>query len=326
MKFKIRFADQIVGFFVLLSIVALVFVIIMLGRSQRWFADDVSYKTVLPTAGKKKKNMAVQFKGFTIGHIKSFYLTENDNVEVIFVIHEGYVSRVKQGSMVELIESPIGLGNQFVFHAGLGANLEEGSFVPIAGSAQAKELIRQGLAEESKQADSITAILKLVNAILEDVSTALGDGSSTTEIGRIVGSLGSAMSDVGDTTSALAELIGDAQAQLGPILKNLNALTAELNKPDGLIYSVLDTDKDVYKNLVSLLSSASAILGNLERTTDFIPAQLPQLAGLIMDLRETMKTVEDVLTALANNPLLRRGVPERPESQNAGTGPRGIPF
>jgi len=97
-----------------------------------------------------------------------------------------------------------------------------------------------------------------------------------------------------------------------------------LNDPDGLIYTVLDTDKDVYTNLVGILSSVTSMLDNLDRTISFIPSQLPQIAGLLMDLRVTMKTAEDVLVALTNNPLLRGGVPIRTDSQGSDISPRGI--
>ena len=40
MKFKIRFADQIVGFFVLAAIVAVAVVLILIGVNQRWFAKN----------------------------------------------------------------------------------------------------------------------------------------------------------------------------------------------------------------------------------------------------------------------------------------------
>jgi len=333
MKFKIRFADQIVGFFVILALASLVLVMIMLGRSQRWFSKDISFVTELPSATGLSKNMAVQFRGFTIGNVKSFYLTEKDNVEVTFVIYEEYVDRVKHGSMVELVVSPVGLGNQFQFHVGMGAVLDEGSFVPVVGSAQAMELIRQHYAVEPRTDDSITAIMNKVNATLDDVSQvaaklneALGIGSDQTEIGKIIGGLQNTVTGVEGISYSALGLIDNLRSDLQPILANLNALTTELNNPDGLIYSVLDTDKEVYTNLVNILTSVSAVLNNLERTTDFIPAQLPQIAGLIMDLRLTMKTVEDVLTALANNPLLRRGVPERLDSQDGGLGPRNIRF
>jgi len=196
MKFKIRFADQIVGFFVVLSLVSLAFVIIMLGKSQRWFAKDVSFHTILPSAGGLSKNMAVQYRGFTIGNTKDYYLTDSDEVEVIFSIHEEYRDRVKRGSMVEMMISPVGLGNQFLFHAGRGDMLEEGSFIPEVGSAQATELMRQGFAVDPRHDDSISLLMNRVSSVMDELSKtlvqlneALGPGSDTTEIGNIIGSV-----------------------------------------------------------------------------------------------------------------------------------------
>ena len=326
MKFKIRFVNQIVGFFIIVALASLVFVVAMLGRTQRWFSDDVSYVTVLPTAVGLSKNMAVHYRGFAIGNVKSFQLTENDNVEVTFVIFEEYKDRVRQGSMVELNVSPIGLGNSFVFYAGRGDVLEKGSFVPIAGSAQARELIRQGFAAEPEQTDNITAIMNKANSILTQLDEALSIGNADTEIGKIIGSLQATMAGVEVIPDEALALINEIRINIGPLLDNLTALTDELNNPDGLVYKVLDTDKEVYTNLVTILGSLSAIARNLEKTTDFIPPQLPQLAGLIADLRVTVKSAEDVLTALTNNPLLKNGVPRRLEGRDAGTGPRNIRF
>ena len=333
MKFKIRFADQIVGFFVIMSLLSVTVVIVMLGRSQRWFGKDSSFYTVLPSAGGLSKNMAVQYRGFTIGNIKSFYLTENDDVEVIFSINEEYKDRVKQGSVVEMMISPVGLGNQFLFHTGKGEVLADGAFVPAAGSAQARELIRQGLAIEPQHDDSISLLMNRMSSILAQIDEAFGPGTDATEIGKVVRSIQKILSGAEDlpdtvdrTVATVIKTIEDLQAELNPILANINALTSELNDPDGMLYTVLDTDKDVYTNLVSSLKSVSSILENLDKTTAFIPGQLPQLAGLITDLRVTMKSAEDVLIALTNNPLLRKGIPDRPESQSGGTSPRDIRF
>lgn len=340
MNFKIRFADQIVGFFIILSLAAVIFVIVMLGRSQRWFAKDASFHTILPSAGGLSKNMAVQYKGFTIGNIKSFYLNDHDNVEVIIVIHEEYKDRVRQGSLVEIMQSPVGLGNQFLFHAGLGDVLAEGALIPAVGSSQAKELIRQGLAVEPYHDDSISVLMSKasttldnLNQVLNNVSEALGPGSDATEIGQIVGSVRKTLAGaetlpdtVDKTANAAIAQIEDIQAQLKPILANINELATKVNDPSGTVYSILDSDKDVYTNLVKSLKSVSSMLDNLDKTTAFIPGQLPQLAGLISDLRVTLKSAEDVLVALTNNPLLRGGIPAKPDSQGSGTGPRDIRF
>jgi len=340
MNFKIRFADQIVGAFIILSLVAVVFAIVMLGRSQRWFAKDVSFHTIMPSAGGLSKNMAVQYKGFTIGNIKSFYLNDHDDVEVVFVIHEEYRDRIRQGTLVEMMQSPVGLGNQFLLHAGLGEKLEDGALIPAAGSVQARELIRQGLAVEPYHDDSISVLMSRagttldeLNRVLGEVSEALGPGSDETEIGKIIGSLRRTMAGTEDlpgtvdrTASAAIKTIEDLQAQLKPILANISELAAEVNNPSGLVYSVLDTNKDVYTSLVKSLNSVSSILDNLDKTSAFIPGQLPQLAALISDLRVTLRSAEDVLVALTNNPLLRGGIPAKPDSQGSDTGPRDIRF
>ena len=340
MKFKIRYADQIVGFFIILSLVALVFVIVMLGRSQRWFAKDASFYTILPSAGGLNKNMAVQYKGFTIGNIKNFYLNDQDNVEVLFIIHEEYKDRVKLGSLVEVMQSPVGLGSQFLFHSGSGEVLDSGAQIPVVGSAQAKELIRQGLAAEPYHDDSISVLMSRasstldgLNRTLSQVNEALGPGSDVTEIGKIVGSIRKTLAGtealpvtVDRTVAEALKTIEDLQAQLKPILANISDLTAKLNDPNGTVYSILDTDKDVYVNLVNSLKSVSAILDSLDKTAAFLPGQAPQLAAIIANLRVTLKTADDVLTALTNNPLLRGGIPAKPESQGGGTGPRDIRF
>jgi len=347
MKFKIRFADQIVGFFIILSIVSLVFVVLMLGRSYRWFSRDSRYHTILYSAGGLSNNMPILYRGFTIGNVTSFFLNDNDDVEVIFLIFEEYNDRVRLGSMMMMIESPIGLGSSFHFHPGRGAILPEDSFIPVAGSPQAQELIRRGLADEPRHEDSIGVIITRVNTTLADVNSilahineAIGSGSDETEIGRIIGSAATIMAEaeiipalIDESVRDLINILESFQRDLEPamlsvndILLGINNLVSELNDPDGLIMTVLDTEEAVYTNLVESLGSVRSILDNLDATIAFLPSQIPQIAAIIMDLGAIMSSVEDVLVALANNPLLRGGIPQRPDTQGSGISPRDLRF
>jgi len=327
MKFNIRrFADQIVGVFIILSIVALAFVIVMLGKSQRWFTKDIAFYTVFPSAAGLSKNMAVQYKGFAIGTVTTFRLKDDDTVEVEFAIHQEYRDRIKRGSLVELQVSPIGLGNQFQFYAGKGEMLDEGAFIPPFGSTLAKELERQGLVEELQRDDSISVLMGRVSSIMGYLDVALGEGTDETEIGNIIGSLNRTLEGLEAVPHSLENTINDVRLQIRPILANLNALTSELNDPDGTIYTLMDTDKDFYTGLVGILGGVNSLLNNLDKTISFIPTQLPQVARLLIDLRATLQTADDALTAITNNPLLRGGVPSRADSQNSDISPRGIRF
>jgi phospholipid/cholesterol/gamma-HCH transport system substrate-binding protein len=358
MKFRIRFLDQIVGLFIIFALVSLVFIIVMLGRSQRWFAKDYAFTTIFSSATGLSKNMPVQYKGFTIGNVKTFYLNEADEVEVIFLIHDLYLDRIKRGSMVELMVSPVGLGNQFLFHAGKGVEtLAAGDFVPAVGTELAKSYIKQGLANSPRHDDSITLLMNRASTLMDEINRVVVQvesafqGTDDTTIGQIVGGVNRTVAGAetlpGTINKTSADLLKDIDdlkgilenelnlintaledelGRINPILADVNALSSKLNDPDGLVYTVLDTNEAVYTSLVSSLNSVSSILENLDRTVAFVPGQLPQIAGLIMDLRVTMKTAEDVLIALTNNPLLKRGIPKRVETQSSGTSPRDIQF
>ena len=340
MKLTMRFADQIVGAFIIIALGALVFVIFMLGSSQRWFSRDYYFKTYFPTASGLSGNMPVQFKGFTIGHVKSFDLTDDDRVEVRFSIFDTYISRVRQGSLVEVLVSPIGLGNQFIFYPGLGAELvAEGDLIPDVNSYEGSAALAGGLAYIPRHEDSITVILNRAGILLESANMVMLDidrlisqvgdafaGSSDSALGRTMGEVETAVRDVQELPEDIRETLDTLTARIEPILENLNGILDKVNAPDGTVTAVLDSQGAVYTNLVKSLESVSLTLANLEKASAFLPARMPQLAVLISDLQSAVKKAEDVLVALTNNPLLKGGIPQNVETRSGGTSVRDIEF
>jgi phospholipid/cholesterol/gamma-HCH transport system substrate-binding protein len=339
MKFRIRFADQIVGVLIIVALFSLLFVLFMLGKNQRWFAEDYSYKTYFDSAAGLSGNMPVQYKGFTIGNVKSYRLTADDRVEVVFFIYEDYIDRVRTGSLVDINVSLIGLGSQFQFHPGLGQErLAEGEVVPSVQSPEGKQLIQSGLAALPVQDDRITLLIDRANALLEDVDRVIlivGDalkGTDTTSLGRIFKDLETTIAQVqglsGTVNQDLDNVLAEVRLILGevhPIIANVDTLSHKVLEPEGLVSRVLDTKEvdSVYASLASSLKSVSRILGNLDKTSDLLPREA---AGIVMEVRTSLKTLEEVLVALTNNPLLKRGIPTQVQTQSRGTSPRDIAF
>ncbi|MDR1099181.1 MAG: MlaD family protein [Treponema sp.] len=330
MKFTVRFADQIVGLLIILAVGALIFVVFMLGSNQRWFSRDYHFKSYFNSASGLSKNMVVLYKGFPIGHVKSFELTDDDRVEVWFTIFDTYISRVRYGSVVEVIQSPIGLGNQFFFYPGQGEEqVGEGELIPAIGSPEGRWFLAEKLVSIPQHDDSISIIMNRLNSILTQVEEAFA-GTDQTTLGRTLGNVEEAAAGLRDVSEMLPETLNDfivdIMGQLGPILTDLNALSGRLADPDGAVTAFLDSEGEVYTNLVDSLESISGTLRNLEKTSEFIPSQLPQVARLLADLQTTLRTAEDVLVALTNNPLLKNGIPPRVETRTGGTSPRDISF
>src|SRR5574344_972688 len=115
MKFKIRHADKIVGFFSIVALAALIVIIFSIGSKQNWFTKKYHFRTQFETASNISAEMALQYKGFTIGKVSNVTLRD-DVVWADWYILDEYYNYAKYGSVVELVVSPIGLGTQFVFH------------------------------------------------------------------------------------------------------------------------------------------------------------------------------------------------------------------
>jgi phospholipid/cholesterol/gamma-HCH transport system substrate-binding protein len=346
-KFRIRFADKIVGLLIIVALGILIFSIFMLGKRHRWFAKDQTYLTHFDSASGLSANMPVQYKGFTIGNVKSFDLTAEDQVEVSFTIYDTYLDRVREGSLVEMRSNPIGLGGgQFLFHPGLLPDPMEGDFIPSVNSSEGRDHLEKGLVVITGQDDSITVIISRVNALLQNVNGVvlqLRDafrGTEQTALGRTVsgleGTVRDASSLVGNVDAGLrrplenagqiAESVGRIAAQAEAALADLRIVTAELANPDSLAMRVLDPEGPVYANLDKSLNSISAIMESLETTAGALPVQMSQAAALILEIRSALEAAEDVIIALRNNPLLKNGVPDRIPAGTGGTSPRDISF
>lgn len=320
MKFKIRYADQIVGLFTIVAIVALVAVIFMLGSKQRWFARDSEYKTTFDTATGLAVGLPLQYKGFVIGKITSFKLNDEDRVDVKFTVYQEYRARVKEGSAVELILSPIPIvPNQFLFHPGNGSgHIASGSVIPRLDSAEGRALVASGKLTPQKRDDSLSLILAQINPTLENINSALAQLT-----GNGKGPLNDTIENVAVITDGLAESLGDT-------IKHVDGLTEQLEKmsksPDGFVPALIDPDGTMFDNVETSLNAVAGTLNNVEDASSILKSQTPQIARLIEDLRVALVKGQDVLEALRNNPILKNGVPERVESDSSGTNSRNIEF
>lgn len=293
MKFKIKYADQIVGILSLIAIIALIFIIFLIGSTQKWFVPKHNYYTVISSASNISVGKAITYKGFEIGKIKSFTLDDSDKVVVNFYITDDYKTKAVQNSIIEILTSP--LGSSVVFYPGNSIiPLEDNSFVPERASDEARILIREHKVSVVEQTDSINTILAMATTLVGDIDTLVKQINIALE--------GSEQTPLSNTIT-----------QLNAILANINAITAD---PSGLVPKLLE-DENAEGSIANVLLQLDSTMGDINSITHSVEGNMPGVSILISQMQTLLKQMQDVMEGLKNNPLLKNGISEKPEKENA---------
>jgi len=311
MKFKIKFADQIVGTLSIIAIAAIIFIVFLIGSKQNWFVKKHQFYTIVKSGSGVSEGMSIQYKGFGIGKVKTIKLDDDDMVEVRFYILDDYIDRVKENSIIELSVSPIGLGSSMTFYPGKGDKIiEDDSFIPEKASREAMELLKDRKVEFTGSTDSITTMLGEVDMILRLVGDILS-GNPRNDIAKLIKDLDKILLNVADLTEGKNSQVEQLLTSINGILKNIDEITSDTQ---GLVPKLLESEenKGQIANLMTSLTGTVDSLGNSVDTE-----VMPQVENLLVQVETLLKQVQDVMTGLKNNPLIKNGVPDRLEKETA---------
>jgi phospholipid/cholesterol/gamma-HCH transport system substrate-binding protein len=311
MRFAIKFADKIVGFFIILAIIGLLGVVIVLGANQRWFSKNFYFYTIFQSAKGISRGMPITFKGFEVGKVASIDMNENNEVIVHYYIYDTYYPKVRINSVIELASSP--LGSSLLFYPGKSQSspLEENSAIPSIDSELGKSITSFKLAElPEKSEDTISSILKNVDEFTSSLNLLIQNNAEQLDkmvksLSGITASLNSALN--GEGYGPVGELFNE----LAKITKNLEGLTADVN---GLIPKLLDpTGKEIYPAILTTIQNIQATSAELKRFAEFIGGTAPQITGILQQGQEALNKGKDVLEGLSNNPLISGGITKQRE-------------
>ncbi len=343
MKFRIRHAEKIVGLFIVAAGLALAAGVVFLGANQRWFAKDIRFATRFSSASGAQAGTAIMMRGFQVGKVVKVSLNDENEVDGDFVIFEQYYPKAREYSVLELVTSPLGIGGaQLLFHPGKGGRLlEEGSFVPLSDSPEGLDLIDQGLVELPLKDDTITRLLSGINPLIENANkTIVTINRTLTEVNRALagqssGPAGRIVSDLSSAASKADAMIANLSRQSEELLDSVNGIAgsiesfaSEIEDPTGLVprlldakgslKTLLDDKNELYDRISSSISELQKSIQNIQGITAALSREMPSISLTIEEGRTAIKQAQDVLTGLKNNPLLKGGIPERPERQPLG--------
>lgn len=333
MTIMLRYRDQVVGVFVLAGIVLLVSALLFVGVNKRWFKRDPVYRTTFLTAEGLKAGMGLQLRGFTIGHVKNLSLERNnqgDRVAVTLSVHQEYADRIVDGSVVELAVQPLGFGASLVLYPGRdGDPLPAGAMIPSSDTPEGLALLARGDVDRPQRRDAVASLLGLLPSLVAEaeqlvttMQTMLARldtrlmGTADVPSGGLLQTVDTTTREFGD----LAAAVNGRTAELGRILTDLEAVTARLADPEGLIPTLLGDEGSaamLFHDQAALYDRLTTAMDELVALTEFLNRSAPEIGLLMQETIRTLGESEKVLQGLKNNPLLRGGIP--PESEAPGT-------
>jgi phospholipid/cholesterol/gamma-HCH transport system substrate-binding protein len=304
MKFKIRFADQIVGVFVLAAIVAVAVVLILIGINQRWFAKNYYFTSEFASGSGLFVGMPVSFKGFDIGKISRMSLNQQNEVDVRFYIEDTYYDRVKPDSVLELTSSPIGLGTTLKFHSGKNTQppVAEGSYVPSLDSDEGRQLVADGKVEIPKDADVIGSVIAKLNPILDETRQAIADIrriADTVNIGLNGGSgpIGTMVTDLSHTPGKVNTAVGDMNGKINAVLDKVAVISDNVNAISLQTRGVIG---DLSTNLDVISQNLKEMTGSLKNTQGLAKRLLDPQGSIDTFLNDSNELFNQVDSALKN--------------------------
>ena len=362
MKFKERFAEQIVGAFILIAVLGVAATLVFIGINQRWFAKNYYFTSRFNSADGLSVGMPITLKGFEIGKVATLQLTADNKVDVLFFIYDTYYPKVRDNSVLELASNPLGLGGGLRFHPGKnqGPPVPENSFIHSLDLSEGQSLKQRGLVDLPENEDMIGSLLEKLDPILEQVHstvasvktlvTTLDDalqGRQDSPVGTIVNELSATSERVGtildETTTRLNRVLDDTTSRVNGLLASLErisgnvetttetfgdstGLVKRLLDPTGSVATLLDDDNALYDRIDGAISDLGQTIDQLKQFVGFVNSSRPQITGILETGQNVLGEGRDVIEAVKNNPLIRGGVPPKLEQPSTFRGYRDEDF
>ncbi|MCL2791988.1 MAG: MlaD family protein [Spirochaetaceae bacterium] len=314
MKFKIKYADKVVGIFIIIGLLSVSVLLIFMGINQRWFATNYSYHTRFLSADGLRVGMPIRYKGFQIGQIRRVRLGSENDVEVDFYIYGEYIDIITPNTIIQKITSPIGLGSDIIIHPGRASTerIPENSFIPSFNTPEARALIDAGLVE-------ITApdgLMEQINPVLSDLTALLNSLNRTLE-GEETLAAGQIVKNIEEITSEVSSNIENILTDVENIIKNINTFSTSLSDPNNTLTAILRDDSEIYEHIDEILSNLNNTMIGISDFISFINNSRPQITGVLEESRGALREGTAVMEGLRNNPLLRRGITQQREQVSA---------
>lgn len=319
--------ETVVGLFVVASLAALLFMVLVIAREEGLWQDYIKYQAVFNNVAGLKRGSEVRLAGVTVGSVTSTAIRSDGKILVTFEVMEVYKDQIREDSKASI--GSIGLLGDRSLDLTPGSPdkpvLPPGELMAGVEPLDIQEL----LARAAPSLDSIQKAFANLANITEDMTDPQGDFKQAIvnikeafgKINRGEGTLGLLVSDpklykqtldtvtsarkfmnsLNDPQGTLGMLLHDPElrAEVQKILKDIDVLAVNLRQGSMPLAQALN-------ELPVLIRKVRAFLDNLEKAGEGLP-------DLVITGQNALSNVDTAAEAAQKMWLLRRFVPKPQE-------------
>ncbi len=341
MSYKIKHTRQVVFLFIAIPLVLLVLAVVFVAIKQNMFEKRFYYYTALQDANGVSTQTPILYKGFEIGRISDFNLTDRGDIEIKFYVLKRYTRIMMEESVISRTNNPITARTllEYVDNPESSTPLADGSKILSTDFPEGRALFRK---ISPRSVDAISAIIDNVYNLSAELNrdnnadkgaifrilTTVADITEQTEVSmNQINSILQEMNDfvsnlnrdqnagagtiyrILNTVADITEQVNNQMAGVDSLMQTVNRTARNYENPDSLVVKMIDpTGENLIAPIKATIQTLNANLGETYLLLNTLNRNNPELLLLINNLNDTLANARKTLEALNNNPLLRSGI------------------
>ncbi len=338
MKFKLRYSEKIVGTFLIVALIIIATSTGYLLLHNKVFEKKFLFKAKFGDAVGLSSSTPVYFKGFKIGVITDFKLTDDNFIIADLKVYEEFRKKIIKNSALFKSVNPVTSTSTIEFLQGPEnlSELAEGSMIPAIDIPEGEILLAKNMVKKTgdplntviynlasfseninkdNNADKGAFFRALVNMadaaegmkkITDNLNVDFESISKSDKFGhRPLASLVINAANISDSLRVMTGLVNHS-------LMRLDTVLIAYSQPEGLAAKMIDPDgKKIIEPIQKTISNLNEVLPKLEKFSDFLVTQQGQFLNILKQLVETLDEVQVTFETINNSPLIGKPKSER---------------
>ncbi len=335
MNYKFKYTSKIVGFFVFIAVVILLITFYSIAVNRKLFIKKFTFKTVFNDAIGLTTKTPIIFKGFEIGEIKSFNLSDQNMIDAEFIVYEPYRKKIVVNSVLRKTTNPLSNKSSIELIQGPDLRLicKEKALIPELNTAVGKMLIAKSNIQIS--GDIVSSIVSNFNQFLYNLNR--DNNQDQGSVFRTLYHVANSSENLEKTLRLINETIGklnkEYQPNDGDLFRILNQLanvseklndTADLmnktlqstdnlvktySNPEGLAVKMIDPqEKNIIQPMRILFETLNQNLIEMQKILLYFESQSPEISSMINETKQTLGKAQKTLEGVNNHPFIRGGI------------------